>query len=709
MHFVVLSLFVTFSAGSFFIGLPESNWTRSFQMCSLAGIEEINNIDIFNESSGINKVGKAWTGTTVKYTKWAAFIGCGRRYSSIGSGRSIKTIEECLQYCSGYLSSLYFVIKSSTCSCLSDKPEFYDDINDCRAICTNSSNTPCHYGNSALVFAFVEDSNIQLPNRYIENECISTGNHNKLLTVKDCNEKHFFVCRNTSSQFTRKTWYDYQEDCLKQGNFVLYNNNTLRSYPQTNEIYWTPIFRSHTVSSEIAKEKDFCIALSNVETRYFTIEHCSTLLPFLCTKSKSESNIKHYHEMAILTSVIIAAALIIILLIFLMIMISSRALGRLRFYKEKLQKVNERLQGTEFSEYTGLDESNVEGNESGYRELSPRMQQRSTIRQAHTPRDQLDHQECSIFIGFPISNWTTSSEVCSLPKVHSINTTDIFINLSENTTFKEDDKAWTGTVIKYTKFAAFIGCGRSYSPIDSGKNIETVEDCLRHCSDYSFASYFVIKNSKCFCISDKPEINSDVNDCRTVCTNVSYTPCSSGRSSMVFSFVEDELISNSWYGYQEKCLKDGWFVLFNRHTISDDANENLVFWTPIFRSHALVSGKRAGTEFCVAVKKGKTNEFTVEECSRKFPFLCSRSNELSRNKITDSPRIVTFPASVAVAELVVIIILVFLVVVISFKSFKRIRLYEEQLKQVNERLPGTEFSNYTGIEDSNEEVISPRI
>ncbi|CAG2211721.1 unnamed protein product [Mytilus edulis] len=616
-------------------------------MCSLAGIEEINNIDIFNESSGINKVGKAWTGTTVKYTKWAAFIGCGRRYSSIDSGRSTKTIDDCLQYCSGYSTSSYFVIKSSRCWCLSHNPETYDGNNDCRAICTNPSNTPCHYGNSALVFAFVE------------------------------------------AQFTRKTWYDYQEDCLKQGNFVLYNNNTLRSYPQTNETYWTPIFRSHTVSSEIAKEKDFCIALSNVETRYFTIEHCSTLLPFLCTKSKSESNIKHYHEMAILTSVIIAAALIIILLIFLMIMISSRALGRLRFYKEKLQKVNERLQGTEFSEYTGLDESNVEGNESGYRELSPRMQQRSTIRQAHTPRDQLDHQECSIFIGFPISNWTTSSEVCSLPKVNNINITDMFINLLENTTFKEADKAWTGTVIKYTKFAAFIGCGRSYSPIDSGKNVETVEDCLRHCSDYSFASYFVIKSSKCFCISDKPEINSDVNDCRTVCTNVSYTPCSSGRSSMVFSFVEDinipttntyieqecvtvnkgqnrfivrdcnahyfygcrntsyELISNSWYGYQEKCLKDGWFVLFNRPTISDDANENLVFWTPIFRSHALVSGKHAGTEFCVP------STFCDISCIG-------------------------------------------------------IRLYEEQLKQVNERLPGTEFSNYAGIEDSNEEVNNPR-
>ncbi|XP_063447035.1 uncharacterized protein LOC134726559 [Mytilus trossulus] len=260
-------------------------------MCSLAGIDEINTIDIFNESSVIHKVGKAWTGTAFKYTKWAAFIGCGSRYSSFGSGRSIQTNEDCLQYCSGYSSSLYFVIKSSICSCLSDKPETYDDINDCRAICTNSSNTPCRYGNSALVFAFVE------------------------------------------GELTRKTWYDYQEDCLKQGHFVLYNRDILSSLTPSNEIYWTPVFRSHTLSSEIAKGKDFCMALPNAEPRHFTIENCSSHLPFLCTKSKrpknaSESDIKHLYEMAILTSVIIAAALIIILLIFLMIMISSRAFRR---------------------------------------------------------------------------------------------------------------------------------------------------------------------------------------------------------------------------------------------------------------------------------------------------------------------------------------------------------------------------------------------
>ncbi|CAC5408445.1 unnamed protein product [Mytilus coruscus] len=389
MHLVILSLFVSFSAGSSFIGLPESNWTTSSQMCSLAGIDNINNIDIFNESSdymGINKVKKAWTGTTVKYTKWAAFIACVPLIlTSIKTTQYLKTIFYCFnikshkhnsavqaimsKYPETYIkkqkndhilwrctkrnktvncpatviqdgdnykpgmkqhvhpaepgSVIAVMIKkeSSTCSCLSDKPETYDDINDCRATCTHPSNTPCQYGQSALVFAFVE------------------------------------------AVLSTKSWYEYQEECLKEGIFVLYDRNTLGSYAHSNEIYWTPIFRSHTMSSEMES-----------------------------SKNGSESDITHHPLMALLISVIIAAALLIILLIFMMIMISSRTLGRLRFYKEKLQKVNERLQGTEFSEYTGLEEINVEENESGYRELSPNMQQLSTERHAHTPRNQLDHQ-----------------------------------------------------------------------------------------------------------------------------------------------------------------------------------------------------------------------------------------------------------------------------------------------------------------------------
>lgn len=47
----------------------------------------------------------------------------------------------------------------------------------------------------------------------------------------------------------------------------------------------------------------------------------------------------------------------------------------------------------------------------------------------------------------------------------------------------------------------------------------------------------------------------------------------------------------SWYDYQERCLKDGSFVLYKRSTTGKDAKENEAFWTPIFRSHTIVSGK----------------------------------------------------------------------------------------------------------------------
>lgn len=51
-----------------------------------------------------------------------------------------------------------------------------------------------------------------------------------------------------------------------------------------------------------------------------------------------------------------------------------------------------------------------------------------------------------------------------------------------------------------------------------------------------------------------------------------------------------ELTRHSWYNYQERCLKDGSFVLFNRNTIGIGAKNTGVFWTPMFRSHALVPG-----------------------------------------------------------------------------------------------------------------------
>ncbi|CAC5408442.1 unnamed protein product [Mytilus coruscus] len=312
----------------------------------------------------------------------------------------------------------------------------------------------------------------------------------------------------------------------------------------------------------------------------------------------------------------------------------------------------------------------------------------------------------SFFIGLPASNWTTSSHVCSLQGIDKINTTDVFNHSSLAHTISEEvEKVWTGTVIKYTKWAAFIGCGRSFSSLDSGRSVKTMDDCLRHCSDYSFASYFVMKSSKCYCIADRPEINDDINDCRTECTNAIYTPCSSGRSALVFTFVEAVYVSKSWYDYQELCLKEGNSVLYNRNTLGEGAKVNTFFWTPIFRTHSVVTERLSETDLCVALSKSERKYFTLEHCSARFPFLCTY--KAPRNTIVYNTVNNTFPTSVAVVELVVIIILVFLVVIISFKSFKRIRIYKEKLKRVNERLPGTEFSFYTGIEETNEEVNDP--
>ncbi|CAC5386346.1 unnamed protein product [Mytilus coruscus] len=149
----------------------------------------------------------------------------------------------------------------------------------------------------------------------------------------------------------------------------------------------------------------------------------------------------------------------------------------------------------------------------------------------------------------------------------------------------------------------------------------TAEDCFRHCSDYSSATYFVMKSSRCYCLTNQPEINGDINDCRTICTNASWTPCSSGQSAMVFTFVEE--------------------------------------------------------------KRNTTNDM---KSSKRFP------------------RFILVPTSIVVAVILCVIILILILVIISIKTLRKIRIYEEKLKKVNERLPGTEFSNYTGIEDTNEEV-----
>ncbi|CAG2228722.1 unnamed protein product [Mytilus edulis] len=335
----VLFILISFSGGAIFIGVPESNWTTSAHVCSLPAIDKINTTDIFKISSEymhLKDVEKAWTGTVIKYTKWAAFIGCGKILSSLDSRINVNTAEDCLRHCSELSSATYFAIKTSTCFCLTERPEIKGDINDCRTECTNATYTPCSSGGSAMVFILDKDVNIEESNTYIEHECLATTKQDKSkFAIWDCNTRKLYGCTNTSTEFARLSWYEYQEKCLQEGNFVVYNRNAIGKTAK-DEPYWTPMFRSHTVVTGKLSGEELCLALTKEETKHFTAENCSCQFPFLCSGSQkkitivdSSLNDKYPRLITLPTSVVVAFILLVIILIFSMVITSIKAFRRL--------------------------------------------------------------------------------------------------------------------------------------------------------------------------------------------------------------------------------------------------------------------------------------------------------------------------------------------------------------------------------------------
>ncbi|XP_071129425.1 uncharacterized protein [Mytilus edulis] len=335
MQLYILLTIISVSGCSVFIGFPESNWTTSSRVCTHPLIEQINISTIFNNSSNYmvyKNVEKAWTGTVIKYTKWAAFIGCGRSLSPLDSGISVNTVEDCLKHCSEYPVATSFVIKSSRCYCLNNKPE---TSGTCRTSCTNASNTPCSSDRSALVFKFVKDlKNIEPANTYIEKECITTTKEKSKFIIRDCNEKNLFGCKNTSSELISRSWYDYQEYCLTKHQIsVLYNTNTIGNDALVDNSYWTPIFRSHTVVDEIVTGKEVCLTVSKKESKYFIVENCTAQFPFLCSGVQKKKTIyrstpqnRYPRFINLPLGVVVAGGIFIFLLMMIIIFLSCKLL-----------------------------------------------------------------------------------------------------------------------------------------------------------------------------------------------------------------------------------------------------------------------------------------------------------------------------------------------------------------------------------------------
>ncbi|XP_063447042.1 uncharacterized protein LOC134726565 [Mytilus trossulus] len=153
--------------------------------------------------------------------------------------------------------------------------------------CTNASYTPCSSGRSALVFTFVEDLSTNPTKKYIENECLTTTKDKSKFVVSDCNEDNLYGCNNNSFVTIKLSWYAYQEKCLEDKSFILYQKDTIPKKAAAEKYYWTPIFRTHTVvTGKLTKEDgESCLAVSTVETNnYLTVENCTTRLPFLCSE-----------------------------------------------------------------------------------------------------------------------------------------------------------------------------------------------------------------------------------------------------------------------------------------------------------------------------------------------------------------------------------------------------------------------------------------
>ncbi|VDI25853.1 Hypothetical predicted protein, partial [Mytilus galloprovincialis] len=92
---------------------------------------------------------------------------------------------------------------------------------------------------------------------------------------------------------------------------------------------------------------------------------------------------------------VVAGIFLVIILIISMVIISIKAFRRIRIYQEKLQKVNEMLPGTEFSNYTGIEDTNVDVHDSAYKELSDNvssLQKNIHERRMDTSEDTVDYQ-----------------------------------------------------------------------------------------------------------------------------------------------------------------------------------------------------------------------------------------------------------------------------------------------------------------------------
>lgn len=61
-------------------------------------------------------------------------------------------------------------------------------------------------------------------------------------------------------------------------------------------------------------------------------------------------------------------------------------------------------------------------------------------------------------------------------------------------------------------------------------------------------------------------------------------------TSSTLMLIVDVTLHQSWYEYQETCLKEGSSILYQKDTLPQKSSAGRYYWTPIFRTHTVVTG-----------------------------------------------------------------------------------------------------------------------
>ncbi|CAC5375877.1 unnamed protein product [Mytilus coruscus] len=145
------------------------------------------------------------------------------------------------------------------------------------------------------------------------------------------------------------------------------------------------------------------------------------------------------------------------------------------------------------------------------------------------------------------------------------------------------------------------------------------------------------------------------------------------------------------------CSKKGQHLLQAPQILGNEFRQRTKYWISLFRRKKFSWGEDFTKTVCVAARIQANGSYRLKShfCNESLEALCHKPDHTNYGS-SDS--------EVMIASLGTVLgVVVVCIIVVAAINYRRISIYKDKLKKVNERLPGTEFSTYTGIEENNEE------